>query len=144
MAQETGERKFIEVSGPVHYARVYPDVYGETHFSDEVLTFQLIDYAPPAPPISVSKVFEAENVSWRQAESAGLACLYSRPNTRGFPLVLAGMASKATASAHASTSTLGQALEVAGVTAARCLEAHPGQAHGTTGGGEQGRPRRGS
>jgi steroid delta-isomerase-like uncharacterized protein len=53
----------IEVSGPLPYARLYCDESGASHFADEVMPFTLVDYAPPAPPISVSAVLEAESVA---------------------------------------------------------------------------------
>ena len=61
MAQAEGDNHDIEVSEPVAYTRVFTDADGETHFSNESLKFGLADYAPPAPPISVSEVFDAEN-----------------------------------------------------------------------------------
>ncbi len=54
--------KPIEVAPPMSYVRIYSDSEGETHFSDEPLTFTLEDYAPPAPPISVSKKLASESM----------------------------------------------------------------------------------
>lgn len=34
--------------------RVYADEQGETHFAEEEIAFQEVDYAPPAPPMFVS------------------------------------------------------------------------------------------
>ena len=48
----------IEVSEPFQYVRIYSDSTGESHFKDEEISFQLIDFAPPAPPISVSNIFK--------------------------------------------------------------------------------------
>ena len=53
--------KPIEVAPPLSYVRIYSDPDGETHFSDEQLTFTLVDYAPPAPPISVSENLASES-----------------------------------------------------------------------------------
>ncbi len=47
----------IKRSDPFQYVRLFSDPNGESHFSDEELLFQLVDFAPPAPPISVSDVF---------------------------------------------------------------------------------------
>lgn len=89
MAKMTEESKNIEVSGPVHFTRVYTDDHGETRFSDEVLTFQLVDYAPPAPAISVSNVFEAENVSFISSPPGWHGDWHPAPR-RQFILVLVG------------------------------------------------------
>jgi len=47
----------IQVSEPLRYVRIYSDADGESHFADEEMSFQLVDFAPPAPPISVSELF---------------------------------------------------------------------------------------
>ena len=49
----------IKVSDPFHYVRLYTDSNGVSHFSDEELLFKLVDFAPPAPPISVSEVMNS-------------------------------------------------------------------------------------
>jgi hypothetical protein len=54
MSQDATQHPDASVADPVRYARIFTDVEGQTHLSDEVLTFELVDYAPPAPPISVS------------------------------------------------------------------------------------------
>ena len=41
---------------------IYTDNNGESHFGQTKVDFKLVDYAPPAPPISVSKVQDAEGV----------------------------------------------------------------------------------
>jgi hypothetical protein len=50
----------ITVSEPLKFTRLYADADGESHFSDEELPFELKDFAPPAPPISVSKFFRGK------------------------------------------------------------------------------------
>jgi quercetin dioxygenase-like cupin family protein len=89
MAETTEAGHGIEMSGPVTYSRAYTDDHGETHFSDEVLTFQLVDYAPPAPPISVSNVFEAENVGFISSPPGWHGDWHPAPR-RQFILVLVG------------------------------------------------------
>lgn len=42
--------------------RIYTDDNGESHFRQIKVDFKLVDYAPPAPPISVSEVQDAEGV----------------------------------------------------------------------------------
>jgi hypothetical protein len=52
----------MEVSEPLQYLRIYSDDDGESHFADEEFPFNLVDFAPPAPPISVTDFMRAENV----------------------------------------------------------------------------------
>jgi quercetin dioxygenase-like cupin family protein len=52
----------IKVAQPLSYTRIYSDSAGESHFADEALSFNLIDFAPPAPPISVTDAWGAEGV----------------------------------------------------------------------------------
>jgi len=52
----------VDVSEPLAYVRIFCDADGTSHFSDEVIPFTLIDYAPPAPPVSVSTAMDAESV----------------------------------------------------------------------------------
>jgi quercetin dioxygenase-like cupin family protein len=63
-AQHQEKPLSIEVAAPLHYVRIYSDANGQSHFAEEKATFQLVDYAPPALPISVSEVFAAEGVSF--------------------------------------------------------------------------------
>jgi len=56
------ESQAIEVAEPLRYARLYSDSSGASHFGDEELTFELVDFAPPAPPISVSEVLSTDGV----------------------------------------------------------------------------------
>jgi len=44
----------IKVAEPCEYTRVYSDAEGESHFENVRIPFKLADFAPPAPPISVS------------------------------------------------------------------------------------------
>ena len=53
----------IEVAGPLAYVRILTDSGGESHFEDGEFSFRLVDFAPPAPPISVSNAMAAENVA---------------------------------------------------------------------------------
>jgi quercetin dioxygenase-like cupin family protein len=79
----------IAVSKPVSYARVYTDAEGESHFAEDSLSFQLVDYAPPAPPISVSQVFGAENASFISSPPGWYGDWHPAPH-RQFVLVLVG------------------------------------------------------
>lgn len=59
-AGAAGGAETIEVARPMEYARLYSDSTGASHFSEAELTFTLADFAPPAPPISVSSTIQSE------------------------------------------------------------------------------------
>jgi len=50
----------IKVAEPYEYTRVYTDAKGESHFEDVKIPFKLADFAPPAPPISVTGAINTE------------------------------------------------------------------------------------
>ncbi len=61
----------IKVAEPLELVRVYADSEGESHFGLKQVPFELADFAPPAPPISVSRphatgglVFISSPVGW--------------------------------------------------------------------------------
>lgn len=43
------------------YVRVYSDSVGETHFEDQVISLNEIDFAPPAPPIHTSDLIPSNS-----------------------------------------------------------------------------------
>jgi quercetin dioxygenase-like cupin family protein len=53
----------IKAARPLDYTRIYADSEGESHFSDEEMSFTLVDFAPPAPAISLSTAFNAQSVA---------------------------------------------------------------------------------
>jgi hypothetical protein len=55
------EFQAIEVADPFEYTRIYTDEDGVSHFGVTEVTFTLVEYAPPALPISVSKGMIVEN-----------------------------------------------------------------------------------
>ena len=57
-----GQESKIEKSMPLEVVHIYSDENGESHFGKTELPFNLINYAPPSPPISVSEVFASEGV----------------------------------------------------------------------------------
>ena len=59
---EVFAQKNIPVAEPLKYTRLFADSSGASHFEDLEFTFTLIDFAPPAPPISISEVFESDKV----------------------------------------------------------------------------------
>ncbi len=52
----------IETADDFGYARIYTDADGVSHFGVAEIAFTLADYAPPAPPISVSQVMNVESI----------------------------------------------------------------------------------
>jgi len=59
----------IAVAEPFTYAVVFSDSTGLSHFADRQISFELTDYAPPAPPISVSQPTIAENIVYLSSPS---------------------------------------------------------------------------
>ena len=54
----------ITLAEPLAYSRVFTDSTGASHFADNKMDFSLVDYAPPAPPISISEILKADSVSF--------------------------------------------------------------------------------
>jgi len=79
----------IKVAEPLPYVRIYTDVDGQSHFGEAEISFRLVDYAPPAPPISVSEVFGAEGVSFISSPSGWFGDWHPAPR-RQFILMLTG------------------------------------------------------
>ena len=69
--------------------RIYADTDGETHFADEDLTFNAIDYAPPAPPLHVSEFIPATRIGFVQEPPGWFGDAHPTP-TRQYVLILAG------------------------------------------------------
>jgi hypothetical protein len=55
--------KDAPLAEPLRFTRLYADSEGASHFSDEEMAFTLIDFAPPAPAISLSEAFAAKSVA---------------------------------------------------------------------------------
>lgn len=60
--RQESESQDIKVAEPLKYARLYSDSSGDSRFADEELTLELVDFAQPAPPISVSEVIDTDGV----------------------------------------------------------------------------------
>ncbi|MCK5379314.1 MAG: hypothetical protein KAJ78_07910 [Acidobacteria bacterium] len=52
----------MEVAEPFEYTRIFTDAGGVSHFGVAKVDFTLADYAPPAPPISVSQGIDVDSV----------------------------------------------------------------------------------
>jgi hypothetical protein len=79
----------IKVAEPLRYVRIYSDSNGQSHFAEEEAIFQLVDYAPPAPPISVTEVLGTEGVSFISSPSGWFGDWHPAPR-RQFIFMLAG------------------------------------------------------
>lgn len=54
----------IQKAEALEITRIYTDEKGESHFGRRKVTFKLVDYAPPAPPISVSEFQIVEGIQF--------------------------------------------------------------------------------
>ena len=48
----------------MEYIRLYADASGETHFADVVVELDVVDFAPPAPPLDLSAYHEADRYAF--------------------------------------------------------------------------------
>lgn len=82
-------QKNIPVAEPLKYTRLFADSTGASHFEDLEFTFTLIDFAPPAPPISVSDIFDSDKVFVISSPSGWHGDWHPAPQ-RQFIFVLSG------------------------------------------------------
>ena len=73
----------------VHYTRVYADQQGESHFEDVDVKLNVIDFAPPAPPLALSEWAPAERVGFLSGGPGWRGELHPTPR-RQFMVLLAG------------------------------------------------------
>ncbi len=59
-----GQETEIEKAEPLEIVSIYADANGQSHFGQTKMTFTLVDYAPPAPPISVSDIQATDGVQF--------------------------------------------------------------------------------
>ena len=83
------EKQEIKVAEPLSYKRVYSDSKGESHFANEEVLFKLADFAPPAPPVSVSDAINAEAVVFISSPSGWFGNWHPAPR-RQFIFVISG------------------------------------------------------
>jgi hypothetical protein len=79
----------IPVAERLTYVRVYSDSSGASHFSDDQIDFSLADYAPPAPPISVSDVTQVDGVVFLSSPIGWFGAFHPAPR-RQFIFFLSG------------------------------------------------------
>jgi hypothetical protein len=53
----------------ITYTRLYSDAQGESHFEDVEIDLAVTDYAPPAPPLSLSSSVPATQFAFMNAPS---------------------------------------------------------------------------
>ena len=73
----------------ITYARLYADESGESHFEEVEMNLTLTDYAPPAPPLSLSAFLPASQVGFMNAP-AGWASDWHPSPARNLFFVISG------------------------------------------------------
>lgn len=53
----------VPLAEPLKYTRLFADSTGASHFADEEMEFTLVEFAPPAPAISLTQAFNAKTVA---------------------------------------------------------------------------------
>jgi hypothetical protein len=71
------------------YLRLYATEDGESHFEHIEIDLKLADYAPPAPPLSLSKISAATHVGFMEAPS-GWSSDWHPSSARNLFVVLSG------------------------------------------------------
>jgi len=87
MKTNKSKHQEIKVSEPLRYTRLNSDSDGESHFSDQEINFELTDFAPPAPPISVSNMIKAEGVLFTSNPSGWYGDWHPTPRRQFFFLL---------------------------------------------------------
>jgi hypothetical protein len=82
--------KRITEEGTVHYTRLYADADGESHFEDAAFAFNLMDFAPSAPPVHIASFSQAKPVVFLRA-LAGFDAGHHQAPVRQLVFVLAGV-----------------------------------------------------
>jgi hypothetical protein len=73
----------------ITYTRLYSDAQGESHFGDVEIDLALTDYAPPAPPLSLSSSVPATQFGFMNAP-AGWCSDWHPAAARNIFFVLSG------------------------------------------------------
>ncbi|MFC1572327.1 hypothetical protein ACFL6M_01890 [Candidatus Eisenbacteria bacterium] len=71
------------------YTRVFADIDGESHFEDVEVEMKAIDFAPPAPPLSLSDFVEATQFAFLRAPAGWVGDWHPAPR-RQMMIYLAG------------------------------------------------------
>ena len=73
----------------ITYTHLYSDEFGESHFEDVSINLTLTDYAPPAPPLSLSAFLPGFQVGFMNAP-AGWASDWHPSPARNLFFVISG------------------------------------------------------
>ena len=84
-----GQSSSIEVADPLIISRIYSDSAGQSHFSDELQSFSLIEFSPELPPVSAGESMSANNVVILSAPAYGVADWHAVPR-RQINIILGG------------------------------------------------------
>ena len=71
------------------YVRLYADERGESHFEDVSVDLELVDFAPPAPPLFIGGTQAASRVQFFQAPAGWDGSWHTAPK-RQFMSILSG------------------------------------------------------
>jgi hypothetical protein len=74
----------------VNYTKLYADADGESHFEDVEFAFNLMDFAPSAPPVHIASFSQAKEVVFLRAPAGFNAGQHNAP-ARQLVFVLAGV-----------------------------------------------------
>ncbi len=80
--------KRITEEGTVHDTRLYADADGESHVEDVEFAFNLMDFAPSAPPVHIASFSQAKPVVFLRAP-AGFDAGYHQAPVRQLVFILA-------------------------------------------------------
>jgi len=73
--------------GKIKVTRLYTDSAGETHFKDEPMEVQEVDFAPPAPPMYLSAPAEAKQMVYLKLPTGWYGDLHPAPRRQQMTLL---------------------------------------------------------
>jgi hypothetical protein len=74
-------------SSKINVTRLYTDSAGESHFLDETLEVQEVDFAPPAPPMFMSSPAEAKQMVYLKLPTGWYGDLHPAPRRQQMTLI---------------------------------------------------------
>jgi quercetin dioxygenase-like cupin family protein len=74
-------------TGKLNVTRLYTDSAGETHFLDETLEVQEVDFAPPAPAMFMSAPTEAKQMVYLKLPTGWYGDLHPAPRRQQMTLL---------------------------------------------------------
>jgi quercetin dioxygenase-like cupin family protein len=79
----------LEAALPLHYTHIYADTAGESHFADESMPFELIEFSPQVPPVAAAKPIPTTSAIVLSVPKGGVADWHPVPSKQ-FNLILSG------------------------------------------------------